>query len=50
MTRASKPICEWMRIAPQRIASVMGFNDPDAKGAIVKGMREAEMRRSNVQW
>lgn len=28
----------------------MGFNDPAANGAIVRGMRPAETRRSNVQW
>ena len=49
MTMASKPICEWMRMAPQRTASVMGFNEPEAKGAIVRGTRAAESRRSNVQ-
>ena len=50
MTIDSKPICEWMRIVPQRIASMVGFNDPAANGAIVRGMRPAETRRSNVQW
>jgi len=50
MTMDSKPMWEWMRIAPQRIASVVGFNDPAAKGAIVRGMRPAEIKRSNVQW
>lgn len=37
-------------MVPHRIASVMGFNDPAANGAIVRGMRPAETRRSNVQW
>jgi len=50
MTMDSKPMCEWMRIAAQRIASVVGFNDPAANGAIVRGMRPAETKRSNVQW
>jgi len=39
-----------MRIAAHRIASVVGFNDPAAKGAIVRGIRPAEIRRSKVQW
>ena len=34
----------------QRTASVRGFNDPAAKGAMVRGMREADTRRSKVQW
>jgi hypothetical protein len=37
-------------MAPHRIASVAGFKDPEAKGAMVNGMRAAEMRRSKVQW
>jgi hypothetical protein len=32
------------------MASVMGFNDPAANGAIVRGMRPAEIKRSKVQW
>jgi len=47
---AWKPIWEWMRTAPQITASVIGFTDPAAKGAIVMGMSEAEIRRSKVQW
>jgi hypothetical protein len=39
-----------MRIAPQRMASVVGFNEPDAKGATVNGIKATEMRRSKVQW
>ena len=35
-------MCEWIIIVAQRIASVMGFNDPAAKGATVKGMRAAD--------
>jgi hypothetical protein len=46
----SKPMCEWIRIAAQRIASVIGFKDPAANGAMVRGMRPAETKRSNVQW
>jgi hypothetical protein len=38
-----------MRIVPQRIASVIGFSEPAAKGAMVRGMRPAEIRRSKVQ-
>lgn len=44
-----KPMCEWMRIVPQRMASVIGFKDPAAKGAIVRGIKPADMRRSKVQ-
>ena len=50
MTMDSKPMCEWMRIEPQRIASMVGFKEPEANGAIVSGMRPAEIRRSKVQW
>jgi hypothetical protein len=39
-----------MRIAPQRMASVAGLREPAANGAMVNGMRAAEIRRSNVQW
>lgn len=31
-----------MRIIAQRTASVMGFRDPAAKGAIVRGTRAAD--------
>lgn len=50
MTQDSKPICEWMRIVPQRMASMTGFKEPAAKGAMVRGIRPTEMRRSKVQW
>jgi hypothetical protein len=35
---------------PQRMASVIGFKEPAAKGAIVRGIRATDMRRSKVQW
>ena len=38
----SKPMCEWMTSRAQRIESVIGFREPAAKGAIVRGMRPAE--------
>lgn len=50
MTIDSKPMCEWMRMVAHRIASIVGFSDPAANGAIVRGMRPAEIKRSNVQW
>lgn len=37
-------------MAPQRIASVAGFREPAANGAMVNGMSAAEIRRSKVQW
>ncbi len=43
-------MCEWIRRVPHRIASVAGFKEPAANGAIVKGMRAADTRRSKVQW
>ena len=49
MMQAWKPICECMRIVAQSIASVVGFRDPAAKGAIVRGIKAADMRRSKVQ-
>lgn len=39
----SKPMCEWMRRVAQRRASVVGFSEPAAKGAMVKGMRAPDM-------
>lgn len=39
-----------MRIAAQRRASVAGFNDPETKGATVRGMIPTAIKRSNVQW
>jgi hypothetical protein len=32
------------------MASMVGLREPAAKGAMVRGMRPAEMRRSKVQW
>ena len=37
-------------IDAQRIASIVGFKEPAANGAIVKGMRATEIKRSNDQW
>ena len=38
----SNPICECMRIVLHRMASMTGFKDPAAKGAIVSGMSATE--------
>lgn len=39
----SKPMCEWTRRVAQRMASVTGLREPAAKGAMVKGMRAADI-------
>ena len=39
---SSKPICEWIRIVAQRTASITGLRDPEANGAIVRGIRAAD--------
>lgn len=41
---------EWIISVAHRIASVTGFKEPAAKGAIVRGIRPTEIRRSKVQW
>jgi len=46
----SNPICECMSIAKQSVASITGFKEPAAKGAIVRGTRAADSNLSNVQW
>lgn len=46
----SNPMCEWMRIEAQKIASMVGLRVPAANGAMVRGTRPTEMRRSKVQW
>lgn len=38
----SKPMCEWTKMAAQNIASMSGFSEPAANGAIVRGMRPAD--------
>lgn len=38
----SKPMCECIMIVAPSMASVTGFNDPAANGAIVKGTRATE--------
>ena len=44
-----KPTCEWMMRVAHSIASVTGLREPAAKGAIVRGIRAAEISRSKVQ-
>jgi hypothetical protein len=39
----SKPMCEWTIRSAQKSESATGFSDPAAKGAMVTGMRAAEM-------
>ena len=39
----SNPMCECMRIAAHKLASIIGFSEPAANGATVRGMRVAEM-------
>lgn len=39
-----------MRMVAQNTASIVGFREPAANGAIVRGIRPAETRRSKVQW
>jgi len=39
----SKPMCEWMTRLAQRIESMRGLREPEAKGAMVKGMRATDM-------
>lgn len=43
-------MCEWMRMVPQKTASIRGFRLPPMKGASVRGTMATETRRSNVQW
>lgn len=39
----SKPMWEWIRRVAQRSASRVGLREPDAKGAMVNGMRAADI-------
>jgi hypothetical protein len=41
------PICEWIKRTEHRIASIVGLREPPAKGAIVRGIRAADM---SLQW
>lgn len=36
-------MCEWIRMVAQKAASMTGFKAPAAKGAMVRGMRAADM-------
>lgn len=45
-----KPMCEWMRMVEMKRPSMTGLSEPAAKGAMVRGIRPAEMRRSKLQW
>jgi hypothetical protein len=44
----SNPICECTTRRAQRIESVTGLKEPAANGAIVKGIRPAEMILSSI--
>lgn len=37
------PTCEWINRTEQRTASIAGLREPPAKGAIVRGIRAADI-------
>jgi hypothetical protein len=43
-------MCECSRTIEHRTASKVGFREPEAKGAMVRGTRPAARRRSKAQW
>jgi hypothetical protein len=50
MTIYPKPICEWMRIEAHNKASMVGLREPEANGAIVRGIKPTASNLSKIQW
>lgn len=46
----SKPMWEWIKTVAQRMASVVGLSDPEANGAIVRGIRAADTNLFHVSF